>query len=291
MSDISAVETVEHQSAIPRPQPSLARPFLKWAGGKSQILPDILSRIPKNFKSYYEPFLGGGAVFFALQPRGASLSDINPELINVYQVIRDQLPQLIQELSKFKYSEREYYRVRNLDRDPGFWTWSSAERAARIIYLNKTCFNGLFRVNQRGQFNVPFGAYQNPKILDAENLTACSQALQGVDLAVRPYSKILEVIEPGDFIYADPPYVPISKTASFTSFAKTGFTLEDQAALRDFALAVDRKGAYIMLSNADTPLTRELYQSLNVVQISAPRMISARGQSRTKVFEVIATNY
>ncbi|MCS7072331.1 MAG: Dam family site-specific DNA-(adenine-N6)-methyltransferase, partial [Anaerolinea sp.] len=201
-----------------------ARPVLKWAGGKARLLPELLRRIPGRFAGYHEPLMGGGALFFTLASAQvfsrATLSDINPHLMDVYLALRDDVEGVIAALRQHQYSEDHYYQVRALR--PEDLTLTA--RAARIIFLNKTCYNGLYRENRAGQFNVPFGRYRNPTICDENNLRAASLVLQGVDIGVRPFTTILDLAHPGDFVYFDPPYHPVSTTARFTQYSKHGFT-------------------------------------------------------------------
>ena len=267
------------------------RPFLKWAGGKSQLMPDLIERMPKRYTNYYEPFIGSGALFFAVRPPQAMLSDINHELINVYKVIRDKVDGLIEDLSRHRHNSRYFYELRGADRKSDFWTWSEIERASRTVFLNKTCFNGLFRVNSRGEFNVPFGDYKNPTIADSENLRACSLALSGADLEVQPFDRIREFARSGDFAYFDPPYLPLTPTANFTAYSKHGFGFQEHVKLRDLCVDLDRKGVKFMLSNSHTPEVLELFEGFEVDVVYASRAINSKGDRRGKVREVIVRNY
>jgi DNA adenine methylase len=214
----------------------LPRPFLKWAGGKTQLSDDLLDRMPLSFNTYHEPFVGSGALFFRLyrdqKIKHAILSDINAELVDTYLAIRDNVEDVIQLLSGFPHDEKFYYRIR--DMDP--WSISIAERAARMIYLNKTGYNGLYRVNRQGKFNVPFGQYKSPKYLDKENLLAVSRALENVEILCTSFDTVTERAKPGDWVYFDPPYVPLSQTSNFTSYHANGFGLTDQERLRDICI-------------------------------------------------------
>lgn len=265
------------------------RPFLKWAGGKRQLLPELLRRVPP-FKRYFEPFVGGGALFFRLAPPCATLSDVNGELINAYQVIRDDVEGVIKELSSIEHNEDFFYECRDADRTPAFATWSPVKRAARLIYLNKTCFNGLYRVNSKGFFNVPFGDIRTPNYLDVENLRRCSATLQGQTIAVAPFGAVLDQAERGDFIYFDPPYAPLTATANFTAYAKDGFRGEDQEALRDLCRKLDEKGVSWMLSNSSAPLILDLYKEYEIEFVEAARHINSKVGGRGKVKEVIITS-
>ncbi len=267
------------------------RPFVKWVGGKSQLLSELIARIPNTFGNYYEPFIGGGALFFALQPKRAFLSDLNEELINAYTVVRDQPQALIRNLRSHKYESEYFYRVRNADRSTTYARWSSVRRSSRFIFLNKTCFNGLYRVNSKGHYNTPFGRYVRPRIVDQPNLLACSRALQRVSLAVAPFSDIEKKIKRNDFVYFDPPYVPLSSTSSFTQYYREGFDLAMQRELFELCRRLDRRGVRFMLSNSSAPFVLDLYRRFNVELIGASRSINSKGSARGKINEVVVTNY
>jgi DNA adenine methylase len=266
-----------------------ARPFLKWAGGKAQLLPELLPRVPERFGAYHEPFLGGGALFFALAAGerlagGACLSDVNPNLVGTWQAVRDDVEGLIAALGAHRNQEEYFYSVRALDPE----ALTAAERAARVIFLNKTAFNGLYRENSSGRFNVPFGRYANPTICDAANLRAVSRALQGVSLEVRDFRSTSDLARPGDFVYFDPPYVPISTTASFTAYSRGGgFGPEQQLALRDVFAKLAGEGVHVLLSNSDTPLIRELYAGFTIEQVFVTRPINCNPERRGEVAEVL----
>ncbi len=293
MTDVSQEQSQEHSRSGPaeRVGEVAARPFLKWAGGKAQLVPEILQRIPSDIATYYEPFLGGGAVFFALRPARAVLSDINPDLINAFEVVRDKPTELIESLSKHRHSKSYFYKLRGADRSADFWVNSDVDKASRVIYLNKTCYNGLYRVNSRGEFNVPFGDYQNPKIVDDENISACSAALQSAEIVNEPFESIADRVTEGDFVYCDPPYVPASRTANFAGYTKEGFPDEMHRRLAEFCRVIDRKGARFLLSNSDTPLTRELYAAFHVETVEAPRAINSKADRRGRVTEILVRNY
>jgi DNA adenine methylase len=267
------------------------KPVLKWAGGKSRLLPHLLRLIPDNFAAYHEPFIGGGALFFRLVGQGRAqqvfLSDVNPSLIDVYLALRDCIDEVVEILRGHVYERDYFYRIRALD--PNDLTL--AARAARIIYLNKTCYNGLFRENRSGQFNVPFGRYKNPTICDEPNLRAASRALQGVDIARRNFATVLDVARAGDFVYFDPPYHPLSSTANFTAYDRKGFGLDDQRQLRDVFAALGERGVRVLLSNSDTPFIRELYQGFAIEQVFAARAVNSKANGRGKVAEVIVRNF
>lgn len=287
-------------------EPGVAvRPFVKWAGGKGQLLPELSARLPRTFRRYHEPFVGGGALFFHLANsgrlrHGAVLSDYNPELINCYTVIRDQVEALIEALyihHDRRLSQEYFLAVRNWDRQPGFDERSPVERAARTIYLNRTCYNGLYRLNSKRQFNAPFGHYKNPLVYDPANLRAVSTVLQHVELRVGDFSQVQEA-EPGDLVYFDPPYDPLSPTASFTHYTHNGFGAADQRRLAELFGELAVRGVSVMLSNSYTPLSRELYVDRpphapriyhSIVQAS--RKINCVGSRRGSVEELIACSY
>jgi DNA adenine methylase len=277
---------------------SRAQPFLKWAGGKSQLLDQYAPFFPREpMRGYYEPFVGSGAVFFRLHPRDLferyHLADVNAELINCYAVVRDDVDALIDLLAEHRdrHSKEYYYTVRARDRDPGWGDASPVERAARMIYLNKTCYNGLWRVNSKGQFNVPVGRYTNPAILDADRLRAASQALAGVTTEVAPFQAVLDRAGPGDFVYFDPPYVPLSETANFTSYAADSFNDSDQQQLADVFGKLARRGCRVMLSNSDVPRVRELYAGFRIETVTARRAINSKSGKRGPITEVLVMNY
>jgi len=271
----------------------IPRPFLKWAGGKTQIVDALLEHMPLVFNVYHEPFVGSGALFFRLyrerKIRHAVLSDLNPELIDTYLAIRDHVAEVIQILSEFPYDKEFYYGVRNKSPEQ----LSLPERAARMIYLNKTGYNGLYRVNRQGKFNVPFGRYKSPKILDSENLMAVSQALREVEILCASFETVLERAAPGDWVYFDPPYAPISQTANFTSYYANGFGLDKQEQLRNVCVQLTQNNVSVMLSNSNTKVIRELYSlpCFIIDEILANRAINCNGAKRGKIPELIITNY
>lgn len=260
-------------------------------GGKTQLLPELQKRMPPGFRRYFEPFLGGGALFFRIKPTHARLTDVNPELINAYQTVQQRPVDLIAELNEHRHDKDEFYRVRGADRTPDYPEWSAVQRAARLIYLNKTCFNGLYRVNSRGQFNVPFGRYSNPTICDPENLQACSQALRNAEIACASYLAVEEHAADGDFVYFDPPYEPLNATSNFTSYVQGGFGARDQEALRDLCRRLHQKGVKWMLSNSVAPLILDLYAEFQIDRVGANRAVNSRADRRGKIEEVIVRNY
>lgn len=268
-----------------------ATPFLKWAGGKGQLLTTFDGFFPAAFRGYFEPFTGGGAVFFHLRnrqsPFKASLSDLNEELINCYTTIRDDVESLIKELYKHHNDEDYFYKLRAADAsqlDP-------VQRAARLIYLNKTCFNGLYRVNSKGQFNVPFGFYKNPRTCNEANLRACNIALTDVELNCRPFDAVLKSAKKGDFVYFDPPYHPLSSTSNFASYTKNSFSAENQEQLAEVFRKLDKRGCLLMLSNSDCPFIRELYKDFRIETVMAIRAINCKAEGRGRISEVLVLNY
>jgi DNA adenine methylase len=268
------------------------KPFLKWVGGKSQLLPEIQKRLPGKYEQYFEPFVGGGALFFSLQPQKAILVDINSELINTYRTIRDHVDELIIDLKHHIYDKDYYYSIRNVDRDLEYENWSNIQKASRFIYLNKTCYNALYRVNSKQQFNTPFGRYKNPTILDAENLRACSKILQNnVEVITGDFGITESMITSKDFVYFDPPYVPLTQTANFTSYSKKGFDETMQRELCSLCHRLNSRGVRFMLSNSSAPLVLELYKPFNLEFVQALRSINSQGNKRGKILEVLVTNY
>ncbi len=266
-------------------------PIVKWVGGKRQLMFELLKNMPKNYNRYFEPFIGGGALFFELQPDNAYISDMNKELINLYQVVRDNVNELIVDLQKHDISKEYFMEIRNIDRTKEYKNWSNIQKASRFIYLNRTCFNGMYRVNSQGQFNVPFGYYKNPKIVDENNLINCSNLLQRTEIKHADFSEILKNIKKGDFVYFDPPYVPLSETSSFTSYTKDGFDMDMQFKLKDVCDELDSMGVKFLLSNSDTKLVNELYENYNIKKVYASRQINANADGRGKITEVLVRNY
>lgn len=271
----------------------LVQPVLKWAGGKRQLLSEISKYIPKGIKNYYEPFIGGGAVLFYLQPKKATINDFNNELINVYTVIRDNLDELIIDLQKHKNEEEYFYYTRGLDRTPEFNTLNNIQKASRILYLNKTCFNGLFRVNSSGEFNTPFGKYKNPNITNDITLRAVSKYLNENDIKFinGDFEEALKGIRKGSFVYFDPPYYPISDSSSFTGYTLDGFSKEDQERLKKLCDKLTKKGVKFLLSNSAAPFILELYKDYNIELVKANRNINSNGAKRGEINEVLVRNY
>lgn len=263
-------------------------PFLKWAGGKGRLIQQYQQYFPKSFRTYYEPFLGGGAIYFHLLPPRSVLTDINSELVNVYCCVKDNVEQLILLLAEHqqRHSEVYYYQVRA---NPG---GSNVARAARLLYLNKTCFNGLYRENSRGEFNVPMGRYKKPRVCNPDLLYAASAALRNACVEVRSFESVLDDAHSSqDFVYFDPPYYPISSTSSFTAYNRYSFTATDQIKLRDTFSELAERGVKVMLSNSDCPFIRDLYNSFNIHTVSATRAINSNAQKRGKITELLITSY
>jgi DNA adenine methylase len=275
---------------------AILEPFVKWAGGKRRLFPIYQTYFPKHFNRYFEPFIGGGAVLFGLLKINpnlqATIMDNNAELINAYLMVRERIEELLELLKGHKASHcREYfYEVRDWDRSPDFHARQPVERAARFIYLNKTCFNGLYRVNASGFFNVPFGRYKNPQIYNSENLRAISRAIQNVEILNVSYESILDLAKPEDFIYFDPPYHPLTPTSYFTSYTSNQFKEEDQSKLRDIFILLNQRGCYVLLSNSSAGLIRVLYshsQGIFIKEIQAPRLINCNASKRGKIGELL----
>jgi DNA adenine methylase len=264
-----------------------ARPFLKWAGGKGRLIPQYESHLPRYFEAYHEPFLGGGAIFFHLLPKQAILSDINPELVNVYRCVRDAVEDLIELLLEHQrqHCKEYYYFVRA---NPSL---NEIERAARLLYLNRTCFNGLYRENSQGHFNVPLGKYKDPRVCYPELLRPASEVLKTTQIDVQPFDAIATQVNKRDFVYFDPPYHPISATSSFTAYNRYSFHQSDQIRLREtFGKLADR-GVKVMLSNSDCPFIRNLYEGFNIHTIYSSRAINSKAEKRGKITEVLVTSY
>lgn len=275
----------------------LVKPFVKWAGGKRQLMSEIVKYTPKSYKKFVEPFVGGGSVFMELQNNNTVINDFNSELINTYIVIRDNLDDLILELEKHKKNDsKEYfYKLREWDRDGTLEGKSEMERAARFIYLNKTCFNGLFRVNSQGQFNVPYGNYKNPNIVNKEVLIADSKFLNksGIEIMNGDFEKAAKTAKKGDFVYFDPPYAPFDDTQNFVGYTLNGFNYKEQERLRDLFVELDKKGCFVMLSNSSSKIIHTLYSEYKdtTVIIGANRNINSKASGRGKVDEVLIMNY
>jgi DNA adenine methylase len=270
--------------------------FVKWAGGKTQLIEQFIPLFPKKFNRYLEPFVGSGAVFFyviqKLQPSEIIISDTNEELINAYQIIKEDVEKLIIELKQHKeYHIVEGKKYYSTIRSTSPNDLPDLERAARFIYLNKTCFNGLYRVNSKGQFNVPMGSYKNPDIIQEEKLRLISKLLQNVTIKIMSFERVLDLAKKGDFIYFDPPYYPLQKGKSFTTYTKDNFLEEEQKLLAEIFTKLDQKGCLVMESNSETEFIKKLYPEFNVNIVKARRMINCDGSKRGEINEYVITNY
>lgn len=268
-------------------------PIVKWVGGKTKLLPELHQRMPKSFRRYYEPFLGGGALFFAVEPENAVLGDLNANLVEMYITVACHTDRVIDRLTTYRrqylaQGEQYYYETRT-GWNNGDFSDDVVARAAAFILLNKTCFNGLWRVNKSGKMNVPAGKYKNPTIFDADNLRAVAPLLKQAEIRIADYKQTTSPVGRGDFVYFDPPYDPIDKTSNFTSYTKEGFGDAQQEQLAGWALELRRRGAYVMLSNNDTPMIRGLYRGFTVETVKCARPINSKGDKRGEVDEVIIT--
>jgi DNA adenine methylase len=271
------------------------QPFIKWVGGKRGLLEQILPLFPKKFNNYYEPFVGGGAVFFELFSKGVLknkkvvLSDINEELVNTYNVVKDTPFELIGKLEEYKeqHSKEFYYKIRELDRQNGYKKLSNLEKATRFIYLNKTCFNGLYRVNKKGYFNTPIGSYKNPNIADEDVILSASEALQNVKIIHQSFKDVLKQAYQDDLIYFDPPYYPLNETSKFTSYDSNCFLEDEQFELFEVFDKLSDIGAKVVQSNSDTKFIKELYKNFDIKIVNANRFINSKSNGRGKITEVL----
>ena len=272
----------------------LVAPVLKWVGGKRQLMDTFKPLLPKRITTYCEPFVGGGALLFNLQPNTAYINDVNTDLIRVYQVIKDDVDALIRELEGFENKSDSFYAVRDWDRDKEHYnSLSDVQKAARIIYLNKTCYNGLYRVNNAGEFNSPFGNYRNPNIVNEPVLKAVSAYFNSanVQMTSTDYAEVLQNLPKGAFVYLDPPYDPVSDTANFTGYTKGGFSREEQLRLREHCDDLTKRGIKFMLSNSATNFVLEQYAAYNITIVRAKRAINSNAAKRGDVDEVVVRNY
>ena len=271
-------------------------PFVKWAGGKRKLISQILPHFPKEFNNYFEPFIGGGAVIFEIQNysniQKFYISDLNSDLINLYLTVKNKPEKLLSELKIHENNEEYFYKIRNLDRDEKIFSkLTDIQKASRFLYLNKTAFNGLYRVNSKNQFNVPFGKYKNPNYADSENILKCSQFLKKVNIFNQDFEEFKKLIKKGDFIYFDPPYFPVNKTSSFTSYTQNGFDLSEQKRLLNMMRWIDSIGAYFLLSNAHTEETLDFYKEFKIIEVETGRSINSKAQNRGKIKEILVKNY
>ena len=273
----------------------LVVPFLKWVGGKRQLIPEIRKLLPKGVSNrpYYEPFIGGGALFFDLQPKYAIINDSNEELINVYNVIKKNPNELIEDLKKHKNTAEYFYKIRSLDRSPIFNKLTNIERASRIIYLNKTCYNGLYRVNNAGEFNSPFGKYKNPNIINEPVIKAVSKYLNSAQIQIsnEDYEVALQNIPSNSFVYLDPPYHPISESSNFTGYVQGGWNEEDQLRLRNVCDTLNSNGIKFLLSNSSSDFIKDIYSNYNSHKVKATRAINSDASKRGQVNEFLISNY
>ncbi|HEY1645517.1 MAG TPA: DNA adenine methylase [Candidatus Saccharimonadales bacterium] len=274
-----------------------ARPFIKWAGGKGKLVPQLKQFYPKGFRNYFEPFFGGGAVFFSIHTEGESyINDINDTLIDAYAHVRGDVEEVIVRLRKL---DRQYKGLSDSERQAFYYrqrevfnaTQSGIVKSILLIFLNKTCFNGLYRENSKGHFNVPFGRYTNPTICDEDNLRTVSKRLQTTHMSCGSYEDAVSGASKGDFVYLDPPYFPLNSTSSFTAYHEDGFTAENQEELRDLFVGLDKRGCCVMLSNSAAPFIEDLYKNYRQELVYAGRSINASGAKRGKIPELVVLNY
>jgi DNA adenine methylase len=273
----------------------LVTPFLKWVGGKRQLIPSIVAHLPKNIKAYnyIEPFIGGGAILFYLQPKNAIINDLNKELINVYEVVRNNLDELVCDLKKHKNEPGYFYQIRALDRTDEFVNLNPVQRASRVIYLNKTCFNGLYRVNNAGEFNAPFGRYANPNIVNEPTLKAVHKYLNSnnIQISCKDYSEVLKKLDRKSFVYLDPPYHPISENSNFTGYVRGGWNMFDQVDLKTACDELHQNGIKFLLSNSSAGFIKDLYKDYKIITVKANRAVNSNGADRGEVDEVLIKNY
>lgn len=270
--------------------------ILKWPGGKTKVLPQLQKLLPKNFNAYFEPFFGGGALFFYLHPSKATINDVNVTLMNLYCLVKEDPGSLIGVLESLNtehlsYNEDErkanYYKKRDEFNN----TNNTIFKSALFVFLNKTGFNGMYRENSKGEFNIPFGRYLKPRILNQDVINKTSDMLKNTNIKSGSYKNAVSDAGKGDFVYFDPPYNPLNSTSSFTSYSKDNFVEQDQIELSELYKELDKKGCYVMLSNSDTPLIRELYKNYNIHQVQVARSINSKASGRGKISELVVTNY
>jgi len=274
------------------------QPFIKWVGGKRGLIEQILPLFPKDFNDYYEPFVGGGAIFFELFAKGllynkkVILSDINGELVNTYKVIKNNPFELIDNLERFKeqHTKEFYYKIRELDRKENYNQLSNLQKATRFIYLNKTCFNGLYRVNKKGYFNTPIGSYKNPNISNRDQILNASEALQNVQIVQQSFKEIIKQAKKNDLVYFDPPYYPLNNSSNFTSYDSNCFLENEQFELFELFDKLSDMGAKVVQSNSDTKFIKDLYKNYDIKIVNANRFINSKGNGRGKITEVLIRN-
>lgn len=272
----------------------LVAPILKWAGGKRQLFDEIEKFLPKKYTSYHEPFLGGGAVLFSIQPDVAYVNDYNKELINIYECVKNDLDALIEQLKIHENNSKYFYKTREIDRNPEIYNkLSSVEKASRFIYLNKTCYNGLFRVNRAGEFNTPFGNYKSPNIVNEITLRAVNLYLNenNINFTSLDFEESLKNVQKGAFVYLDPPYDPVSLSSNFTGYTNLGFDKEEQKRLKNVCDSLNKNGIKFLLSNSATEFIKDLYRDYSINIIQAKRSINSNANLRGNVDEVLIRNY
>ncbi|MDR2002387.1 MAG: DNA adenine methylase [Prevotella sp.] len=273
----------------------LISPFVKWVGGKRQLMGSIMEAMPKNIKNYtyVEPFIGGGAVLFHVQPKNAIINDFNSELINVYSVVKENLDELIIDLKKHKNESEYFYHIRSLDRSEDFAKIGKIQRASRLIYLNKTCYNGLYRVNNAGEFNSPFGRYRNPNIVNEPVLRAVSSYLNSNNVRIfsGDYDDVFKYLDKNSFVYLDPPYHPISESSNFTGYIQGGWNVFDQTRLREACDELTKRGVKFLLSNSASDFIKNQYRNYNISIVKAIRSINVDAEKRGEVDELLIRNY
>jgi DNA adenine methylase len=270
----------------------MCKPVIKWVGGKRQLIEAIKANMPQSFQRYFEPFIGGAALFFALKHKESFINDYNPELTNLYEIIKTKPYELIEDLKHHKNTSEYYYELRALDRDEAkYKRLSKVKKASRFIFLNKTGYNGLYRVNKKGQNNVPYGRYVNPAIFDAENILSCSKYLQSATITTGDFENIKKDLKQGDFVYFDPPYVPLNATSNFTGYTDKGFDEDMQFRLKELCDYIDSIGAYFLLSNSYTDFILDLYKDYTITTVKANRALNCKGDGRGKIKEVLVKNY
>lgn len=269
----------------------MARPVLKWVGGKRRLIEQITSLFPEDYsiRAYHEPFFGGGALFFHLEPSRGSINDVNKRLMNFYRVLKEQPRELIEEASQYIYDKAEYYNLRTRFNEEQL---TDVEDAAILLYLNKTGYNGLYRVNSKGKYNVPFGRYKNPRIVDEERIMTASKLLENISIHSERFYSVKKQAEKGDMVYFDPPYLPVSETSDFTAYSKSGFGYKDHVLLKDTCLDLDERGVYFVQSNSYVKPILELYENngfrIEIVQMN--RAINSKTSKRGEVNEILVTN-
>lgn len=270
------------------------KPLIKWAGGKTKLLKDLVNSMPENYHTYYEPFIGGGSLFLKLMPERAIISDMNSDLICMYQTVKDHPEELIKELLTYKNTKEEYLRIRNIDRDRNSYEkLSPISRSARLIYLTKTCFNGLYRVNSRGEFNTSFGKYKNPLICDSTLIRDMSNYFNNnnISFVCKDFSGVSQTATSSDFVYFDPPYYPISSSSNFTSYTCSGFSEKDQIRLKEECDRLTERGVKFLLSNSSAPFILELYKDYKIKLVETTRTLSGKADTRGKIKEILVANY